>query len=67
MAADFAPNILCGWISGSSARIMESLEETFVQKTFMEVLRKFLGKKWNVPDSDRIIRYSRLLVPLLQG
>jgi len=52
----FTPNVLCGWICGEAARIMESLDEQFVLETVMQVLRKFLNKKWEVPDAIRIIR-----------
>jgi len=54
---NFAPNVLCGWICGASARTMESLDEKFVLKTVMQVVRKFLSENWNIPDAVRIIRY----------
>ena len=53
----FAPNALCCWVNGEAARNMEKLDEKKVQDTVMQVLRKFLSKKYQVPDPLRIVRY----------
>lgn len=52
---NFQPNILCGWISGPSARQMESETDDKVKVGVMRLLRMFL-KHWNVPEPKSIIR-----------
>lgn len=42
---DYQPNILCGWISGPSARSMEQLDEETVLKGCLFLFEKFLGNK----------------------
>ena len=53
----YQPNILCGWISGKSARNMESLSEKEVKKGVLGLLRRFLGKP-SLPDPISIKRYE---------
>lgn len=48
---------LCGWVCGQSARYMEAMDEQLVKKQLMQVLRKFLGNKYNIPDPDWFYRY----------
>lgn len=43
------PNVLFGWITGTSARYMETLPEEEVLEGVMFLLRKFMP--WNVSDS----------------
>lgn len=54
---DFKPNILCGWISGPSAKEMEMSTVENVKTGVMFLLRKFL-KDMNLPDPVRIERYA---------
>lgn len=52
---DYQPNILCGWISGESARRMEMLTEEEVYKGVVKLLRKFLTSM-KVKDPLRVKR-----------
>lgn len=51
----FQPNILCGWITGPLARIMEQKSDEEVKTGVMKVIRMFL-KSQNVPDPKALIR-----------
>lgn len=51
----FQPNILCGWITGPLARIMEQKSDEEVKAGVMKVIRMFL-KSWNVPEPKALIR-----------
>lgn len=48
---DYQPNILCGWISGPSAREMEKLDDATVLKGCLFLFEKFLGNRvpWTKP------------------
>lgn len=48
---DYQPNILCGWIGGPSARIMEKLDDATVFSGCLLLFEKFLGEKirWTKP------------------
>ncbi|CRL05312.1 CLUMA_CG018144, isoform A [Clunio marinus] len=48
---DFQPNILCGWISGKSARKMETLDDETVLRSCMKLFTMFLGSRlpWTTP------------------
>lgn len=50
---DFQPNILCGWIGGTSARKMETLEDKVVYDGCLYLLEKFIGKQlpWTKPTN----------------
>lgn len=52
---DSQPNILCGWITGPSAREMELETDEFVRIQVTKLLRTFL-KHWNVPEPTFMIR-----------
>lgn len=52
---DYQPNILCGWISGKNARVMEQLPESEVLAGSMRLLRMFL-KEFTVPEPVSIMR-----------
>lgn len=52
---DYQPNILCGWISGESARQMEMLTEEEVYIGVVKLLRMFL-KAMSVKDPLRMKR-----------
>lgn len=51
----FQPNILCGWITGPMARIMEQKSDEEIKIGAMKIIRMFL-KSWNVPDPKAFIR-----------
>ncbi|XP_043269280.1 spermine oxidase isoform X3 [Venturia canescens] len=53
---DYQPRILCGWLVGQSARDMELLPEESVKNDVYELLEKFLGKTYNIPRPDHIVR-----------
>lgn len=56
---DFQPNILCGWISGQSARKMEMASEIEVKEGVMYLLNKFLKRSFKtIPEPIRILRYD---------
>lgn len=65
-AVDFQPNILCGWISGKNARIMEETPENEVLETVMFLMRKFLTK-FSVPDPIRMERSTWYKNPNFRG
>ncbi|XP_055597988.1 spermine oxidase-like isoform X2 [Uranotaenia lowii] len=46
---DYQPNVLCGWISGKSARRMERCSEEDVRKCCLYLLRKFM-KDSTIPE-----------------
>lgn len=48
---DYQQNILCGWIGGPSARIMEKLDDTTVFNGCLYLFEKFLNNqiKWTKP------------------
>lgn len=48
------PNILCGWITGPRARIMEQKSEEDVKQGVCKILKMFLSKRWNVPNLKNI-------------
>lgn len=52
---DYQPNILCGWITGPSARLMEVDTDENIRNGVMQLLRMFL-KQWNVPEPKNVIR-----------
>lgn len=51
----FQPNILCGWVTGPMARIMEQKSDEEVKNGVMKIIRMFL-KSWNVPDPKAFTR-----------
>lgn len=52
---NYQPNILCGWITGPSARQMELESDENVKNGVTQLLRMFL-KHWNVPEPKNMIR-----------
>ncbi|XKL59615.1 hypothetical protein PGB90_000631 [Kerria lacca] len=53
---DGVPNVLCGWVTGPSSQIMETLDETVVQTYLWEILKKFLGNHYDIPKPEYCIR-----------
>ncbi|XP_063705063.1 spermine oxidase-like [Culicoides brevitarsis] len=62
---DFQPNILCGWISGPRARMMEMASEDEIRRDVMFLLRKFL--KTDVPEPKRVLTSSWYSNPHFRG
>lgn len=54
---DNAPNIICGWVTGSSARKIELLEESEVMTQITRLLRKLVGHQYKIPDPEYFIGY----------
>lgn len=54
---ELQPNMLCGWVVGPLARIMEQKSDADVKAGVEKVLRLFL-KDQNVPDAKAMIRYG---------
>lgn len=55
------PKILCGWITGPKARIMEQKSENDVKMGVEKILRLFLSKSWSIPNVKSIARYVTFL------
>ncbi len=53
---DNAPKVLCGWIAGPSARTMEMIDEKEMCKYMVQILRKFVGNHFVIPDANYCIR-----------
>lgn len=53
---DYQPNILCGWISGTSARRMEQLDDETVLNGCMQLFEKFLGNHMKFSKPIKILR-----------
>lgn len=65
---DFQPNILCGWISGHNARVMEMSSDEEVREGVMYLLKKFLKEPFKIiPDPIRIQRSSWYANPHFRG
>lgn len=54
---NYQPNVLCGWVTGPSARKMELETNENVKIGITRLLRMFL-KHWNVPEPKNLIRYT---------
>lgn len=52
----FQPNILCTWITGPKARIMEQKSLSDVKAGVEKALRMVLSKSFNIPDAKSIKR-----------
>lgn len=51
---DKCPNVLCGWVGGPSAKVMESLSDETVLNLCSNLLKTFV-KKYEVKEN---IKYS---------
>lgn len=49
------PNLLCGWVAGLEAEIMEGLPDDIVRDICHELLQKFTGNN-KIPKPKNIIR-----------
>lgn len=54
--SNLQPNMLCGWICGPKARIMEQKTDEQVKAGAEKLLRLFLKQK-TIPDAKAMIRY----------
>ncbi|RZF42552.1 hypothetical protein LSTR_LSTR016938 [Laodelphax striatellus] len=64
---DNMPDVLCGWIVGSSARQMEKETDQTVQDVSYELLNRFFGKKFNIPRPTAILRSKWYSYPYTRG
>jgi spermine oxidase len=57
---DHQPNILCGWIGGPSARIMETLNNDKILEGCLFLFNKFIGSKmpWTKPKNMIVSRWN---------
>ncbi|KAK0084928.1 hypothetical protein PV325_006130 [Microctonus aethiopoides] len=53
---DYQPRVLCGWITGESSRYIETLSDTQIKDGLCDLLDRFLGKNFNIPQPDKILR-----------
>lgn len=60
------PNILCGWVTGPKARLMEQINDADVKAGVENIFRMFL-KTWNVPDAKSMIRSKWYSNPHFRG
>ncbi|KAL1456182.1 hypothetical protein WDU94_000929 [Cyamophila willieti] len=61
------PQTLLGWVSGPSARYMETLTDTQVLIDTTKVLRHFLSSNYTIPDPIRTVRSSWFSNPHFKG
>ncbi|XP_069684370.1 spermine oxidase-like isoform X2 [Periplaneta americana] len=68
-AVDNQPLVLCGWVSGSSARYMEKLSDEEVMHDTVQLLNMFVGKALNVtvPQPELILRSNWSSNPHFRG
>lgn len=50
------PGVLCGWIVGPGARVMEMCSEQEVMEGCQELLHRFLGHTYRIPSIQSIAR-----------
>lgn len=63
---NYQPNILCGWITGPMARIMEQTDTMQIKDGVQKVLRMFL-KQWDIPPIKNIKMYVELKRPTIRN
>uniref|UniRef100_A0A8D8WVN8 Spermine oxidase n=1 Tax=Cacopsylla melanoneura TaxID=428564 RepID=A0A8D8WVN8_9HEMI len=61
------PLTYLGWITGPSARYMESLSDEQVSIDTMKLLRHFLGNNYTIPDPVRVLKSSWGTNPHFRG
>ncbi|KAJ1521197.1 hypothetical protein ONE63_002887 [Megalurothrips usitatus] len=49
-------NVMCGWVVGDSARLMEKCSDSEVQAGCQELLQRFLGGSYQIPPIQSILR-----------
>lgn len=52
--------MICGWVTGPSARKIELLEESEVKTQVTRLLRKLVGHQYTIPDPEYFIGYVLL-------
>ncbi|XP_047522365.1 spermine oxidase-like [Pieris napi] len=60
-------NTLSFWTSGEVGKLLEVLPEDIVKQKCMELLRKFMGKLYDIPEPTGIIRSSWFSNPFTRG
>ncbi|GLH03199.1 Protein anon-37Cs [Gryllus bimaculatus] len=66
-ALDNQPLVLYTWAVGSQGKHMEQLTESEVAQDLMELLNKYLGKQYNIPQPDEIKRSTWMSNPHFHG
>ncbi|XP_026276870.1 spermine oxidase [Frankliniella occidentalis] len=61
------PGVLCGWIVGPGARMMESCSDQEVVESCQELLSQFLGQCYNIPKIQAIARSKWYSNPHFRG
>lgn len=61
------PNMLCGWITGPEARIMEQKTDEDVKLGIDKIIKMFLSKKFTVPDIKSVKRSQWFSNPHFRG
>lgn len=64
---DFQPNVLLGWIVAESAIKIETLPEDEVRNKVVELLRTYLGNRFNITDPVNFLRTSWYTNPHFRG
>ncbi|XP_047522367.1 spermine oxidase-like [Pieris napi] len=60
-------NTLCLWTSGEVGKLLEVMPEDIVKQKCMELLRKFLGKSYDIPEPTGMIRSTWFSNPFTRG
>ncbi|XP_052748335.1 possible lysine-specific histone demethylase 1-like [Galleria mellonella] len=60
-------NAITLWLSGDTARLVESLPDDVVQQKSLQLLRRFLGRNTTVPEPTGIVRSSWHSNPFTRG
>ncbi|XP_034936722.1 uncharacterized protein [Chelonus insularis] len=58
LTVDYQPRVLAGWILGESSRFMETLTDDEVKKGMYQLLERFLGKSYNIPQPVNIFKVN---------
>lgn len=66
-SVDFQPNVLLGWIVTESAAKMETIPEEVVRDKVVELLRKYLGVRFNITQPVNFQRSSWYSNPHFRG
>jgi len=62
-----APLVLCGWLIGEGARQMEQCTQPQILKACTRVLKKFLGKIYEIPEPEAMLRSQWFSNPNFRG
>ncbi|CAF4913809.1 unnamed protein product [Pieris macdunnoughi] len=60
-------NTLCLWTSGEVGKLLEIMPEDIMKRKCMELLRKFMGKSYDIPEPTGMIRSTWFSNPFTRG